>query len=133
MQGKRKAPAAPRRVLVIDVGGAHVKFRVGTHGPIAKFASGPTMAPAGMTRRILRLTRATPYDCVSIGYPGLVFRDRVAAEPHNLGKGWTGFDFARALGKPVRIINDAAMQAIGSYTRRPHVVSRARYRARARR
>ena len=116
MQGKRKAPAAPRRVLVIDIGGAHVKFRVGMHGPIAKFASGPTMAPAGMTHRILRLTRATPYDCVSIGYPGLVFRDRVAAEPHNLGKGWTGFDFARALGKPVRIINDAAMQAIGSYS-----------------
>jgi polyphosphate glucokinase len=116
MQGKRKAPAAPRRVLVIDVGGAHVKFRVGAHGPIQKFTSGPTMRPEGMIRRIVRLTRATPYDRVSIGYPGLVFRDRVAAEPHNLGKGWTGFDFARALGKPVRIINDAAMQAIGSYS-----------------
>ena len=116
MQGKRKAPAAPRRVLVIDVGGSHVKFRVGAHGPIEEFISGPSMGPTYMTRRIVRLTRATPYDCVSIGYPGLVYRDRVAAEPRNLGKGWTGFDFARALGKPVRIINDAAMQAIGSYS-----------------
>jgi len=104
------------KVLAIDVGGSHVKFRVGAHGPIEEFISGPRMGPTYMTRRIVRLTRATPYDCVSIGYPGLVYRDRVAAEPHNLGKGWTGFDFARALGKPVRIINDAAMQAIGSYS-----------------
>jgi polyphosphate glucokinase len=116
MHAKRKAPAAPRRVLVIDVGGTHVKFRIGPHGAIGEFDSGPRMGPARMTRRILKLTRAARYDAVSIGYPGLVFRGKIAGEPHNLGKGWAGFNFARALGKPVRIINDAAMQAIGSYS-----------------
>jgi polyphosphate glucokinase len=73
------------------------------------------MTPALMTRQIRALIPDTPYDAVSIGYPGLVFHGKVGAEPHNLGKGWMKFDFAKALGKPVRVINDAAMQAIGSY------------------
>jgi hypothetical protein len=68
-----------------------------------------------MTRRILKRIPEAAYDAVSIGYPGLVFHGRIAAEPHNLGDGWMGFDFAAAFGKPVRIVNDAAMQAIGSY------------------
>ena len=105
----------PRRILVIDVGGTHVKFRVGAGSAELKFASGPKLTPATMVRELKRLAPRLSYDAVSIGYPGVVFRDRIAAEPHNLAKGWVGYDFARALGKPVRIVNDAAMQAIGSY------------------
>jgi polyphosphate glucokinase len=105
----------PRRILVIDVGGMHVKLRVGAHGTIQKFVSGPKLTPARMMRQIHKLTRDLPYAAVSIGYPGMVFRGKIAAEPYNLGKGWVGYDFARAFGKPVRLINDAAMQAIGSY------------------
>ena len=117
MRGKKKGrrARAPRHVLVIDVGGMHVKFRVDGRGTIHKFVSGPRMTPALMTRQIRALIPHTPYDAVSIGYPGLVFHGKVGAEPHNLGKGWVKFDFAQALGKPVRVINDAAMQAIGSY------------------
>jgi predicted NBD/HSP70 family sugar kinase len=106
---------ALRRILVIDVGGTHVKFRVDARGAIHKFASGPHMTPRVMTRQLRKLTEHLAYDAVSIGYPGVVFRGRIAAEPHNLGKGWVGFDFAKALGAPVRIANDAAMQALGSY------------------
>jgi polyphosphate glucokinase len=106
----------PRRILVIDVGGTHVKFRVGGRGAIRAFASGPTMTPARMSRQLRKLTRELPFDAVAIGYPGVVFRGRIAAEPHNLGRGWVGFDFAHAFGRPVRIANDAAMQALGSYS-----------------
>jgi polyphosphate glucokinase len=113
---KRSGSSAARHILVIDVGGSHVKLRVGARGTIQKFDSGPAMVPARMTREVRRLTRDIPYDAVSLGYPGLVFRGRIAGEPHNLGKGWVGYNFARALAKPVRIINDAAMQAIGSYS-----------------
>jgi polyphosphate glucokinase len=105
----------PRRILVIDVGGTHVKFRIDGRGRIFKFPSGPELGPGRMTRRILKRVHEAAYDAVSIGYPGLVFHGRIAAEPHNLGDGWMGFDFAAAFGKPVRIVNDAAMQAIGSY------------------
>jgi predicted NBD/HSP70 family sugar kinase len=117
MPGNRSAPkrGAPRRILVIDVGGTHIKFRVDGRGRIFKFASGPRLGPERMTRKVLKRARGLVYDAVSIGYPGLVFHGRIAAEPHNLGQGWMGFDFAKALGKPVRIVNDAAMQAIGSY------------------
>ena len=106
---------APRRILVIDVGGTHVKLRVAAHGRIRKFASGPHMTPPAMTRRLGKLIEPPAYDAVSIGYPGVVFHGRIAAEPHNLGKGWVGFDFTKALGAPVRVVNDAAMQALGSY------------------
>jgi ROK family len=117
MPGNRTAPGrrVPRRILVIDVGGTHVKFRIDGRGRIFKFPSGPELGPARMTRRILKRVPEAAYDAVSIGYPGLVFHGRIAAEPHNLGDGWMGFDFAAAFGKPVRIVNDAAMQAIGSY------------------
>ncbi len=117
MRASKKIPGntAARRILVIDVGGKHVKLRVDARGPIRKFVSGPKMSPASMIRRILKLTRKRAYDAVSIGYPGVVFRGKIALEPHNLGKGWVGFDFEKALGKPVKVINDAAMQAIGSY------------------
>lgn len=117
MPGNRTAPGrrAPRRILVIDVGGTHIKFRVGGRGRIFKFPSGPRLGPARMARKVLKRAHDLAYEAVSIGYPGLVFHGRIAAEPHNLGKGWVGFDFAAAFGKPVRIVNDAAMQAIGSY------------------
>ncbi len=117
MPTKTKVRRAPDRryILVIDVGGTHVKLRIGARGAIQAFDSGPRMTPARMTRHIRKLLDGQRYDAVSIGYPGLVYHGRIAAEPHNLGKGWVGFDFAAALGRPVRLINDAAMQAIGSY------------------
>ncbi|MBV8877328.1 MAG: ROK family protein [Gammaproteobacteria bacterium] len=117
MPAKRKVRREPDRryVLVIDVGGTHVKARIGEHGAIHAFDSGPKMTPGRMTRRLRKLLGDQRYDAVSIGYPGLVYHGRIAAEPHNLGRGWVGYDFSAALGRPVRIINDAAMQAIGSY------------------
>jgi hypothetical protein len=114
-KSKARARAAPRHILVIDVGGTHVKLRVGAHGTEYKFVSGSGMGPERMLRQIGKLVPDSAYEAVSIGYPGLVFRGKIAAEPHNLAKGWLGFDFATAFGKPVRVVNDAAMQAIGSY------------------
>jgi polyphosphate glucokinase len=106
---------SPRRILVLDVGGSHVKFRVGERGRREKFVSGPKMTPRDMIGRLLPRLQGAHFDAVSMGYPGVVFHGRIAAEPHNLGTGWVGFDFVRALGTPVRIANDAAMQALGSY------------------
>lgn len=105
----------PRRILVIDVGGSHIKFRVGPRGKIAKFVSGPGMTAAAMVKGVAALAPRSSYDAVSIGYPGLVIHGKIAAEPYNLGHGWVHFDFGKAFGAPVRVINDAAMQAIGSY------------------
>ena len=103
------------RILAIDIGGSHVKaLRSGESTP-RKFESGPTLTPRRMIRKVKALCAGWPYDAVSIGYPGLVVHGRIAAEPRNLGRGWVGFAFARAFGCPVRIINDAAMQALGSY------------------
>ena len=117
MPGKRKAPrrAAPQHILVIDIGGTHVKLRVDGRGVVGEFDSGPKMTPARMMNQIRKLTRGVRYDAVSIGYPGRVFHGRILADPHNLGAGWVAYDFARAFGKPVRVVNDAAMQAMGSY------------------
>jgi predicted NBD/HSP70 family sugar kinase len=104
-----------RRILVIDVGGTHVKLLVtGMKEPIL-IPSGPTLTPASMTRQVKDAVKGFPYDVVSIGYPGPVVHGKPLREPHNLGKGWVGFDFRRALGRPVKIINDGAMQALGSY------------------
>jgi polyphosphate glucokinase len=103
------------RVLAIDVGGSHVKTRVSTLRQIRQFESGPDLTAAQMVKRVHRLTGDWVYDVVSIGYPGVVMHSKVLAEPHNLGGGWVGFDFRRAFGRPTRIMNDAVMQAIGSY------------------
>ena len=117
MRAKREGRRAPARnyILVLDVGGTHVKFRVGEHGVAQEFESGPALTPRRMVRRVRKLLAGQRYDAVSIGYPGLIYHGRIAAEPHNLGKGWVGFDFTAAFGRPVRLVNDAAMQAIGSY------------------
>ncbi|HXS83408.1 MAG TPA: ROK family protein [Methylomirabilota bacterium] len=102
-------------VLVIDVGGTHVKLlATGRRTPV-KFDSGPHLTPAVMVRDTLTATAGWRYDRVSIGYPGPVRKGRPVAEPHNLGRGWRRFDFARAFRRRVRIVNDAAMQALGSY------------------
>jgi len=105
----------PRRVLAIDVGGTHVKTRVSGQRDIRQFESGPAMTPRKMVARVLKLSGDLRYDAVSIGYPGVVVHGKIIAEPHNLGKGWVGFDFRKAFGRPTRIMNDAAMQALGSY------------------
>jgi polyphosphate glucokinase len=103
------------KVLVIDVGGTHVKLlATGLRTP-RKLESGGFLTPARMVRGIKALVADWSYEAVSMGYPGLVLNGRVASEPHNLGAGWVGFDFARAFGCPVMILNDAAMQALGSY------------------
>jgi polyphosphate glucokinase len=108
-------PPDPARVLVIDIGGSHIKFRMGPRGPIRRFVSGPEMTAADMASQVRKATRGLPYQAVSIGYPGMVLRGRIVAEPYNLGHGWVGYDFEKPLGRPVRVINDATMQAIGSY------------------
>ncbi len=112
--GSSKA-TLPRRVLVIDVGGSHVKFRIGARGTVSRFDSGPDMTAEQMAAGVSKTVSQASYDAVSIGYPGLVFHNRITADPHNLGPGWVGFDFDQVFGKPVRVINDATMQAMGSY------------------
>ena len=104
-----------KRVLVVDVGGTHVKVRIGTRGTVREFKSGRRLRAREMLEQVLKMTADWSYDAVSVGYPGLVVHGKIAAEPHNLGTGWLGFDFHKAFGKPVRVINDAAMQALGSY------------------
>jgi polyphosphate glucokinase len=111
----RSSRTQPRRILVVDVGGTHVKLLItGMKNPI-EFVSGPSLTPGAMVRKIKAALDNRPYDVVSIGYPGPVIHGKPLREPHNLGKGWVGFDFRKAFGKPVRIINDAAMQALGGY------------------
>jgi len=105
----------PQKILVIDVGGTHIKAIATGHKSKIRFPSGPTMTPARMVKEILKATADWQYDAVSIGYPGPVVDGQPARNPYNLGGGWVRFDFKRAFGRPVRILNDAAMQALGSY------------------
>jgi polyphosphate glucokinase len=105
----------PKKVLVIDVGGTHVKILMTGKRVMRKVNSGPTMTARKMVDAVKRLTIDWSYEAVSIGYPGPVLHGRPGAEPKHLGGGWVGFDFERAFGRPVRVINDAAMQALGSY------------------
>ena len=107
--------AAQRRVLAIDVGGTHVKIRVSGRRETREFESGPTMTPRRMVARVRELAGDMKYDVVSIGYPGVVVHGKIVTEPHNLGRGWVGFNFRKAFGRPTQVMNDAAMQAIGSY------------------
>jgi polyphosphate glucokinase len=103
------------KILVIDVGGTHVKVRVTGQREERRIPSGAGMTARKMVREVKRIVKDWQYDAVSIGYPGPVIHGHVLHEPHNLAGGWVGFDFGKAFGRPVRIINDAAMQALGSY------------------
>ena len=103
------------KVLVIDVGGTNLKISVGGTVDVIKIPSGPEMTAARMAEDVTKAIAGQSYDVVSMGYPGPVVNGRPAREPHNLGAGWMRFDYAKAFGKPVRVVNDAAMQALGSY------------------
>jgi ROK family protein len=102
-------------VLAIDIGGTHVKILATGQKERREFESGSTLTPAMMVAGVQKLAEDWRYDAVSIGYPGPVLRNRPVAEPHNLAKGWVGFDFDAAFKTPVKVVNDAAMQALGSY------------------
>jgi polyphosphate glucokinase len=102
-------------VLVVDVGGTSVKILATGQEQHRSFSSGPKLTPSRMVSGVKKLALDRHYDVVSIGYPGPVLHGRPLAEPYNLGRGWVGFDFTAAFGRPVKVINDAAMQALGSY------------------
>lgn len=107
----------PRRILVLDVGGTHVKLRMSGQRIALKIDSGPAFTPTELLAAVKRATAGQSYDAVSIGYPGPVVRSAIGIEPTHLGQGWVGFDFAKAFKSPVKLINDAAMQALGGYRR----------------
>jgi polyphosphate glucokinase len=102
-------------ILAVDVGGTHVKVLVSGQTEARKFDSGPGLVPRSMVSGVKKIAGDWTYDVVSIGYPGPVLRNRPISEPHNLARGWVGFNFEAAFGRPVKVINDAAMQALGSY------------------
>src|ERR1700686_435148 len=103
------------KILAVDVGGSHVKILATGQKQKREIVSGPGMTARQMVSGVKKLAQGWAYDVVSVGFPGPVLHDRPVAEPHNLGSGWLGFDFALAFGVQVRVINDAAMQALGSY------------------
>src|SRR4051812_30450190 len=103
------------RILVIDIGGTSVKMGMSEDEERLKVPSGTEMTAATMVTTVQRATEAWKYDVISIGYPGAVVKGKPAEEPRNLAAGWVGFDYEEAFGKPVRIVNDAAMQALGGY------------------
>jgi len=102
-------------VLVIDVGGTHIKILATGRARRRQVASGPALTPAAMVAKVTELASGWTFDRVAIGYPGAVLHDQPVAEPHNLAPGWIGFDYQKAFGCPVRMVNDAAMQALGGY------------------
>lgn len=104
-----------RNILTIDIGGTHVKVMTSREGIKREFESGPDLSAKTMVRKVKTLTKDWCYDVVSAGYPGPVAGNRPLKEPRNLGAGWKGFDFEDAFRKPVKLVNDAMMQAVGSY------------------
>jgi predicted NBD/HSP70 family sugar kinase len=110
-----KRPRRPSRILVLDVGGTHVKAAFSDGPQEWKIPTGPRFTPRRMVRALTRLLPDERYDAVTIGYPGPVYHGKIIREPVHLGLGWIDFDFRKAFGRPVQIVNDAAMQALGNY------------------
>jgi polyphosphate glucokinase len=104
-------------VLTIDVGGSHIKILTNAGGEPRRADSGPDLTPQQMVATVKTLAEGLAYDVISMGYPGPVRNNKPSLDPANLGKGWDGYDFAAAFGKPVKVVNDALLQAIGSYDR----------------
>ena len=102
-------------VLVIDIGGSHVKLCATTCDAPVRWGSRPDLTPDDLVQQVRRRTSGWKYEVISLGYPGRVESAGPVAEPGNLGQGWVGFNFEEAFGKPVRVVNDAAMQALGGY------------------
>lgn len=103
-----------KRVLVIDIGGTNVKLLISRREK-RKFASGPRLSPKRLIAQVKEATEGWNYDVISIGFPSVVQKGRIVKDPKHLAKGWIGYDFNKSLGKPTRVLNDAAMQALGSY------------------
>src|SRR5262245_12983506 len=114
-RGLTQSAGSAMKVLVIDVGGTNVKVLATGQGQPRRIPSGPTMTAEEMVAGVKPLVADWQYDVVSIGYPGVVIGGRPLHEPRNLGGGWVAFDFRKAFGCPVKMVNDAAMQALGSY------------------
>ncbi|HUN62324.1 MAG TPA: ROK family protein [Candidatus Sulfotelmatobacter sp.] len=103
------------KVLAIDVGGTHVKVLLNGEDTPRKFDSGPKMTPGEMVKGVKNITKDWKYDVIAMGYPAPVMRNHPILDPYNLGKGWVGYHYEKAFGCPIKILNDAAMQALGSY------------------
>jgi polyphosphate glucokinase len=113
---EKSAPAGKSpRVLVIDVGGTNVKMLLSGQKEPRRYPSGPTMTAQKMVQIVKKEAGDWKWDCISLGYPGPIINGHPLREPHNLGSGWMGFNFKKAFGCPVRLLNDASMQALGSY------------------
>jgi len=115
MKAQSPSPAKSPRILVVDVGGTNVKMLATGQKEPRKFPSGPKLTARKMVSEVKKAVADWTFDCVTVGYPGPIINGHPLREPHNLGKGWVGFDFHAAFGCPVKLINDAAMQALGSY------------------
>jgi len=111
-----KNASPPGKILVLDVGGSNVKFRVTGQTERSSIPSGPDYTPERLLTDLAAATSGWDYDAVTVGFPAPVIGGRLPFEPQNLGTGWVDFRFDKALGKPVKLINDAAMQAVGAYT-----------------
>jgi predicted NBD/HSP70 family sugar kinase len=111
-------------VLMVDIGGTNVKVMASHNGEMRRMPSGQVLTASEMVRGVLALTADLEFDRVSLGLPCLVEHGKPALEPSNLGNGWVGFDYSQAFGKPVRCINDAAMQALGTFKALSHVAGR---------
>ncbi|MBZ9820262.1 ROK family protein [Mesorhizobium sp. CA4] len=112
---KKAAVSSDPIVLTVDVGGSHVKILTSAGGEMRRAASGPGLTPDLVVSSVKKLAEGLDYDVISMGYPGPVRDNKPSLDPFNLGKGWNGYDFTAAFGKPVKLVNDALMQAIGSY------------------
>ncbi len=115
MMSQDTSKSAAHTVLAIDIGGSHVKIRSSAGGEEKKTDSGKAMSGAEMVAAVKAMAKGMTYDVIAMGYPGPVVHDKPLRDPVNLGEGWVGLDYADAFGCPVRIVNDALMQAIGSY------------------